>query len=172
MRWMSSALVRSAGTASTSVPVRPRISSAAVITSAVVRAHIVIRAPSAASISAAARPITRLDAVTMATFPVRPRSMDVSFPADLPVNGMGTCPGSVDYTRHLFRFKTHPLSPPRLGWPHPIRGFHWQTDAAGLSRTPVGIRNGGLTPLGDLYILRRAWARCRLQTHNRAADPA
>src|SRR2546425_1734664 len=71
----SSALVTSAVIARTSAPVLARTSSAAVLTSASVRAHMATRAPSAAKPIEHALPIPLLAAVTSATLPLSPRSM-------------------------------------------------------------------------------------------------
>ena len=71
----SSAFVTSARTASTSAFVLARTSSAAVLSSASLRAQMATRAPSAASASAHALPIPLLAAVTSATFPLSPRSI-------------------------------------------------------------------------------------------------
>src|ERR1700730_1838292 len=75
---MSSALVTSAGTASTSACVSRRISSAAASRSAGVRAQIVTLASSRASASAEALPRPLLDAATTATLPFSPRSTHLS----------------------------------------------------------------------------------------------
>src|ERR1700722_794760 len=75
---MSAALVRSAGTASTSAPVSSLISCAAACRSASVRAQIVTRAPSRASASADALPRPLLAAPTSATLPFSPRSTCLS----------------------------------------------------------------------------------------------
>ena len=71
---MPAAVVRSAGTASTSLPVCPLMSAAAASRSAFVLAQIVTRAPSRASARADALPRPRLDAPTTATLPASPRS--------------------------------------------------------------------------------------------------
>src|SRR5262245_43313201 len=71
---MPSAVVRSAWTASTSARVSSWISSAAVSRSASVRAQIVTSAPSRASASADALPRPLLEAATIATLPLTPRS--------------------------------------------------------------------------------------------------
>ncbi len=75
--WMPAALVRSAGTASTSAPVSRLISAAAASRSASVRAQTVTRAPSRASASAEALPRPLLDAATSATLPDSPRSTNL-----------------------------------------------------------------------------------------------
>src|SRR5262245_59956993 len=77
-RLTSSAFVTSAAIASTSAPVLARTSAAAASTSASVRAHIATFAPSAPNPSAHARPMPLLAAVTSATLPLSPRSMDRS----------------------------------------------------------------------------------------------
>src|SRR5436190_1225149 len=71
----SSFLVTSAGMASTSALVAARTSSAAVLRSLSVRAHIATFAPSRANSSAHALPMPLLAAVTSATLPRSPRSM-------------------------------------------------------------------------------------------------
>src|SRR6185437_14456459 len=76
---MPAAVLRSAGTASTSAPVSCRMIPAAACRLASVRAQIVTRTPSRASASADARPSPLLDAATSATFPSSPRSMTLLF---------------------------------------------------------------------------------------------
>src|SRR5437899_5931652 len=71
-------LVTSPGTARTSALVVARTSSAAVLRSLSVRAHIATLAPSAPKASAHALPMPLLAAVTSATLPFSPRSMELS----------------------------------------------------------------------------------------------
>src|SRR5215510_12456078 len=82
-RSMSSGLLASAGTASTSAPVRVRTSSAAVLRSASPRAHMLTRAPSAAKPMAEALPMPLLAATTSATLPLSPSSTTALRSGDL-----------------------------------------------------------------------------------------
>src|SRR5712692_5478481 len=98
-RWISAALLASAGTASTSAPVLRFTSAAASLSAASPRAHIATRAPSAASPSALALPIPLLAATTSADLPLSPRSISPPRSGQLLVELRAVPAGHVDFAQ-------------------------------------------------------------------------